>query len=36
MVVPDLREICQNMLMSEGFSNAKPIAAKFITLYNLS
>ena len=36
MVVPDLKEICQNMLMSEGFSNAKPIAAKFITLYNLS
>ena len=36
MVVPDLREICQNMLMSEGFSNAKPIAAKFITLYTLS
>ena len=36
MVVPDLREICQNMLMSEGFSSAKPIAAKFITLYTLS
>ena len=36
MVVPDLREICQNMLMSEGFSQAKPIAAKFITLYTLS
>ena len=36
MVVPDLKEICQNMLMSEGFSSAKPIAAKFITLYTLS
>ncbi|MCQ2815633.1 MAG: AAA family ATPase [archaeon] len=36
MVVPDLKEICQNMLMSEGFSKAKPIASKFITLYTLS
>lgn len=36
MVVPDLKEICQNMLMSEGFSKAKPIASKFITLYKLS
>lgn len=36
MVVPDLKEICQNMLMSEGFLEAKTIAEKFITLYTLS
>lgn len=36
MVVPDLRLICENMLMSEGFIDAKVISRKFITLYNLS
>ncbi|ETO26653.1 hypothetical protein RFI_10483 [Reticulomyxa filosa] len=36
MVVPDMELICENMLMSEGFLNAKPLAHKFITLYGLS
>jgi dynein heavy chain, axonemal len=36
MVVPDLELICENMLMSEGFENAKPLSEKFVTLYNLS
>ncbi len=36
MVVPDLMLICENMLMSEGFEDAKIIARKFITLYYLS
>lgn len=36
MVVPDLMLICENMLMSEGFEDAKVIARKFITLYYLS
>jgi len=36
MVVPDLMLICENMLMSEGFEDAKVIAKKFITLYYLS
>jgi dynein heavy chain len=36
MVVPELMLICENMLMSEGFIEAKVIARKFITLYNLS
>ena len=36
MVVPELEKICENMLMSEGFKEAKQIAKKFITLYSLS
>jgi dynein heavy chain len=36
MVVPDLMLICENMLMSEGFSEAKELSKKFVTLYNLS
>eukprot|EP01084_Bolivina_argentea_P009096 17033_1 len=36
MVVPDMELICENMLMSEGFLNARPLAHKFITLYSLS
>jgi len=36
MVVPDLKLICENMLMSEGFEKADIIAKKFITLYTLS
>jgi len=36
MVVPDMELICENMLMSEGFLNARPLAHKFITLYSIS
>lgn len=36
MVVPDLNLICENMLMSEGFENARKLSKKFVTLYNLS
>ena len=36
MVVPDLIPICENMLMSEGFSTAKELSKKFVTLYTLS
>jgi dynein heavy chain len=36
MVVPDIVLICENMLMSEGFSTAKDLSKKFMTLYNLS
>jgi dynein heavy chain len=36
MIVPDLRYICENMMMSEGFINARPLAFKFVTLYALS
>ena len=36
MVVPDLVLICENMLMSEGFSTAKALSRKFVTLYVLS
>jgi len=35
MVVPDIILICENMLMSEGFINAKELSEKFMTLYNL-
>eukprot|EP00931_Biecheleriopsis_adriatica_P107676 TRINITY_DN819_c0_g1_i4.p1 TRINITY_DN819_c0_g1~~TRINITY_DN819_c0_g1_i4.p1 ORF type:complete len:2563 (-),score=618.44 TRINITY_DN819_c0_g1_i4:48-7736(-) len=35
MVVPDLRFICENMLMSEGFVKARPLANKFVQLYSL-
>ena len=35
VVVPDLVLICENMLMAEGFLNAKSLALKFFTLYNL-
>jgi len=35
MVVPDTAMICENMLVSEGFTEAKLLARKFITLYNL-
>jgi dynein heavy chain len=35
VVVPDLELICENMLMSEGFSSAKILAKKFTTLYFL-
>jgi len=36
MVVPDVLLICENMLMSEGFTAARPLSRKFITLYSLS
>jgi dynein heavy chain len=35
VVVPDLELICQNMLMAEGFVEAKDLARKFTTLYFL-
>lgn len=35
VVVPDLELICENMLMSEGFTEAKILAKKFTTLYFL-
>eukprot|EP00002_Diphylleia_rotans_P022035 TRINITY_DN430_c0_g2_i1.p1 TRINITY_DN430_c0_g2~~TRINITY_DN430_c0_g2_i1.p1 ORF type:complete len:4080 (+),score=854.57 TRINITY_DN430_c0_g2_i1:199-12438(+) len=35
VVVPDLELICENMLMAEGFMDAKVLARKFITLYSL-
>ena len=35
VVVPDLELICENMLMAEGFLNAKVLATKFVTLYRL-
>ena len=35
MVVPDIILICENMLMSEGFLNAKELSEKFMTLYTL-
>ncbi|RYY32288.1 hypothetical protein EON62_05530, partial [archaeon] len=36
MIKPDLALICENMLMSEGFQNARPLSIKFVTLYQLS
>ena len=36
MIRPDLALICENMLMSEGFNNARPLSIKFVTLYELS
>ena len=36
MVVPDITLICENMLMSEGFTTAKDLSKKFMTLYDLS
>ncbi|CAK0838245.1 unnamed protein product [Prorocentrum cordatum] len=35
MIVPDLAFICENMLMSEGFIKARPLANKFVQLYAL-
>ncbi|CBZ52391.1 hypothetical protein NCLIV_021800 [Neospora caninum Liverpool] len=35
MIVPDVLFICENMLMSEGFINARALAHKFVTLYSL-
>jgi dynein heavy chain len=36
MIKPDLKPICENMLMSEGFQAARTLAIKFVTLYELS
>ena len=35
MVVPDIAQICEIMLVAEGFMEAKILARKFITLYDL-
>lgn len=35
MVVPDFELICEIMLVSEGFLEARLLARKFITLYTL-
>ena len=32
MCVPDLRLICEIMLVAEGFLDARPLSSKFITL----
>ena len=36
MVVPDLVLISENMLMSEGFTQARALSEKFVSLYMLS
>jgi len=36
MVVPDLNMICEIMLMSEGFTEARVLAKKMVVLYKLS
>jgi dynein heavy chain len=35
MVVPNIMDICENMLMSEGFKEARSLSNKFMTLYKL-
>ena len=35
MCVPDLRLICEIMLVAEGFLDASSLSRKFITLYKL-
>lgn len=35
MVVPDFELICEIMLVAEGFIEARLLARKFITLYQL-
>jgi dynein heavy chain, axonemal len=36
MIVPDLEQICEIMLLSEGFDTAKMLAKKMTVLYKLS
>jgi dynein heavy chain len=36
MIVPDLLQICEIMLFSEGFESARTLAKKMTTLYRLS
>ena len=35
MIRPDLAPICENMLMSEGYQDARKLSVKFTTLYGL-
>ena len=35
VMVPDLMLICENMLMAEGYVEAKSLASKFYGLYSL-
>lgn len=35
MVVPDLAQICEIMLIAEGFQASKILARKFVMLYKL-
>jgi dynein heavy chain len=36
MVVPEISMICENMLMSEGFNDARVLSIKMVTLYGLA
>ena len=36
VVVPDFNQICEIMLLSEGFVTARVLATKMVTLYNLA
>ena len=36
MIRPDFALIAENMLMAEGFANARPLSIKMVTLYDLS
>ena len=36
MIRPDLKPICENMLMAEGFIKARKLSIKFVTVYVLS
>jgi dynein heavy chain len=36
MVVPEISMICENMLMSEGFTEARVLSIKMVTLYGLA
>jgi dynein heavy chain len=36
MITPDLNIICENMLLSEGFDQARILAKKMVTLYSLA
>ena len=36
VIVPNLMLIWENMLMSEGYTEARELAKKFVTLYDLS
>ena len=35
MITPDLSIICENMLLSEGFGQARVLAKKMVTLYQV-
>lgn len=36
MIRPDVRPICENLLLASGFVEARPLARKFVTLFGLS